>query len=73
MNTRIVPVIYGSVRTDRQGIKAAHFVVKELERPGYHAVLVDPLERRIPLLDRSISNLPRVRRPRFSGTWPRCS
>jgi len=52
MNARVIPVIYGSVRTERKGIKAARFVVKELKQRGYHAVLVDPLERMLPLLDR---------------------
>ncbi|HLX26645.1 MAG TPA: NAD(P)H-dependent oxidoreductase [Candidatus Cybelea sp.] len=48
----LVPVIYGSVRTERQGIKAARFVVRQLEERGYRPVLVDPMEKRLPLLDR---------------------
>jgi len=48
----VVPVIYGSVRSERQGIKAARFMVAELERRGCEAVLVDPLEYRLPLLDK---------------------
>jgi NAD(P)H-dependent FMN reductase len=48
----LVPVIYGSVRTERQGIRAARFIVTELERRGLRAVLVDPMEKRLPLLDR---------------------
>ncbi|MDP9024350.1 MAG: NAD(P)H-dependent oxidoreductase [Candidatus Eremiobacteraeota bacterium] len=47
----LVPVIYGSVRTERQGIKAARFVVRELASRGVDAVLIDPLEYRFPLLD----------------------
>jgi NAD(P)H-dependent FMN reductase len=48
----LVPVIYGSVRTQRQGIKAARFVVHELQQRDVEAVLVDPMEKKLPLLDR---------------------
>ncbi len=44
-------VIYGSVRGDRQGIKAARFVVAKLEKRGHAVTLVDPLEYPLPLLD----------------------
>ena len=44
-------VIYGSVRRDRQGIKAARFVVRKLEERGHVVTLVDPLEHQLPLLD----------------------
>lgn len=47
----VVPVIFGSVRTERKGIKAARYMVAELTRRGCEAVLVDPLEYRLPLLD----------------------
>jgi NAD(P)H-dependent FMN reductase len=47
-----VPVIYGSVRSVRQGIKAARYMVKELERRGCEAVLVDPAVEKLPLLDK---------------------
>ncbi|MDQ6929217.1 MAG: NAD(P)H-dependent oxidoreductase [Candidatus Eremiobacteraeota bacterium] len=48
----VVPVIYGSVRSERQGIKAARFVVAELARRGCDAVLIDPLQYTLPLLDK---------------------
>lgn len=44
-------VIYGSVRRDRQGIKAAQFLVRKLEERGHNVSLVDPLEYPHPLLD----------------------
>ena len=45
-------VIYGSVRAERrQGIKAARFVVSNLEERGHAVTLVDPLEYELPLLD----------------------
>lgn len=40
----LVPVLYGSVRSERQGIKAARFVVRELRERGCPPVLIDPLE-----------------------------
>jgi NAD(P)H-dependent FMN reductase len=45
-------VIYGSVRSDRQGIKAARFIVETCRRRGHQATLIDPAEDRLPLLDR---------------------
>jgi NAD(P)H-dependent FMN reductase len=54
----MVPVIYGSVRAARQGIRAARFVVAQLEKRNIRAVLVDPLERPLPLLDRMYKEFP---------------
>lgn len=48
----LVPVILGSVRTERQGIRAAHFIVRKLQERGHEPVLVDPMEKKLPLLDR---------------------
>jgi NAD(P)H-dependent FMN reductase len=45
-------VIYGSVRSQRQGIKAARFILAECLARGHRATLVDPLETQLPLLDR---------------------
>ena len=47
-----VPVILGSVRTHRRGIKAARFVVNELRNYGCEPTLIDPREYRLPLLDK---------------------
>jgi NAD(P)H-dependent FMN reductase len=44
-------VIYGSVRSTRQGIKAARFVTAKLAERGHDVFLVDPLEWPLPLLD----------------------
>jgi NAD(P)H-dependent FMN reductase len=60
----MVPVIYGSVRTTRQGIRAAHFVVAQLEKRGIKAVLVDPMERQLPLLDRMYKEFPKGQAPK---------
>lgn len=45
-------VIYGSVRRDRQGIKAARFLLETCRGRGHQATLVDPAEERLPLMDR---------------------
>ncbi|HEV7731520.1 MAG TPA: NADPH-dependent FMN reductase [Candidatus Binatia bacterium] len=45
-------VIYGSVRTTRQGIKAARFVVRALETRGHTVTLLDAQPLALPLLDR---------------------
>ncbi len=47
-----VAVIYGSVRGERrEGIKAARFIVNNLESRGHEVTLVDPLDYKLPLLD----------------------
>ncbi|MCY1076678.1 NADPH-dependent FMN reductase [Archangium lansingense] len=45
-------ILFGSVRSDRQGIKAARFVQRQLTERGHNVTLVDPLEYKLPLLDR---------------------
>jgi NAD(P)H-dependent FMN reductase len=47
-----VPVILGSVRADRIGIRAARFLIARIEARGHAAPLVDPAELKLPLLDR---------------------
>jgi NAD(P)H-dependent FMN reductase len=58
-----VPVLYGSVRVERQGIKAARFVQKELARLGCTATLIDPLEYKLPLLEKQYSDYERGTAP----------
>ena len=45
-------VIYGSVRPHRQGIKAAQFLVEACRGRGHQTTLIDPLEERLPLLEK---------------------
>jgi len=47
-----IAVIYGSVRTARQGIKAARFMVNKVEQRGHEATLIDALDYELPLLDK---------------------
>src|SRR6185437_16799317 len=42
----------GSVRSDRQGIKAARFIERGLVARGHQVTLVDPCVLKLPLLDR---------------------
>jgi NAD(P)H-dependent FMN reductase len=44
-------IIYGSVRRERQGIKAARFLVNKLAERDHDVTLVDPVEYELPLLD----------------------
>jgi NAD(P)H-dependent FMN reductase len=56
-------VIYGSVRRDRQGIKAARFILGECAARGHHATLVDPIVEGLPLLDRMYKEYPKGEAP----------
>lgn len=45
-------VVYGSARRARQGIKAARFIVRQLEKRGHDVTLIDTEACRLPMLDR---------------------
>ena len=45
-------VVYGSVRSARQGIRAARFIVGKLEARGHEVAFIDPKQMQLPLLDR---------------------
>jgi NAD(P)H-dependent FMN reductase len=70
-----VPVILGSVRTDRVGIRAARSLVARLEARGHTAPLVDPAELKLPLLDRMYKEYPAGTAPepleRLAGLYRR--
>ena len=57
MSLRLIAV-YGSVRSDRQGIRAARFIVNECRARGHEVTLIDPLEYRLPLLDKMYKEHP---------------
>jgi NAD(P)H-dependent FMN reductase len=44
-------VIYGSVRSQRRGIKAVRFICDKLAERNHRVSLIDPLEYKLPLLD----------------------
>lgn len=62
MPFRII-VVYGSVRSERQGIRAARFIVNECRARGHEVTLVDPLEYRLPLLDKMYKEYPKGQAP----------
>jgi NAD(P)H-dependent FMN reductase len=50
-----VPVLLGSMRPERHALRAGRMVVQALEAAGHEAIMVDPLELRLPLLERTYS------------------
>ncbi|GET24424.1 NADPH-dependent FMN reductase [Prolixibacter sp. NT017] len=47
-----ISIIYGSVRTDRQGIKAVKYLEQKLQERNIKVNFIDPLEYQLPLLDK---------------------
>lgn len=62
MDLRTV-ILLGSVRTERKGIRAARFVERQLASRGHRTTLVDPLETKLPLLDRMYKEYPKGEAP----------
>jgi NAD(P)H-dependent FMN reductase len=56
-------VLVGSVRSDRQGIKAARFVERSLAERGHDVSVVDPVALQLPLLDRMYKEYPKGQAP----------
>jgi NAD(P)H-dependent FMN reductase len=48
-----VPLLLGSVRPERQALRAGRMIAQALGAAGHEAVIVDPLELRLPLLERT--------------------
>ena len=48
----LISIIYGSVRTERRGIKVARFLEQKLMQRGIKVHFIDPLEYKLPLLDK---------------------
>ncbi len=68
-----IVIIYGSVRRDRQGIRAARFAEVSLKARGHAVSFVDALEVQLPLLDRMYKDTRGVRRRKCSRGWPPCT
>jgi NAD(P)H-dependent FMN reductase len=58
-----IPVILGSVRRDRVGIRAARLIVDSLAARGHRPELVDPVVEQLPLLDRMYKEYPKGQAP----------
>jgi len=59
----IMPVVLGSVRSDRKGLRAARFIARHIRERGHEAPLVDPLELKLPLLGRMYKEYPKGQAP----------
>ena len=53
-----IAILYGSVRSDRQGIKAAKFFLSKLKDRQIQSTLIDPLEMNLPFLDKMYKEYP---------------
>jgi len=58
-----VPVFYGSYRSDRMGIRLAHYLVAGLKGRGADAELIDAKAIGLPMLDRMYKEYPRGSAP----------
>jgi NAD(P)H-dependent FMN reductase len=58
-----IAVLVGTVRSDRQGIKAARFVERSLGARGHEVTLIDPVSLQLPLLDRMYKEYPKGEAP----------
>jgi NAD(P)H-dependent FMN reductase len=47
-----IPVIFGTVRTERLGPRVAKYMVRALEQRQHKPILIDPLEYPLPFLDK---------------------
>ena len=47
-----ISLIYGSLRTERQGIKAARYLEKKLRERNLNVHFIDPMEYNLPFLDK---------------------
>ena len=56
-------VLYGSYRSDRQGIRLAHYLVRALRERGAAAELIDAKAVGLPILDRMYKEYPRGEAP----------
>jgi NAD(P)H-dependent FMN reductase len=61
--THRILVFYGSYRSDRMGIRLAHFVVEGLRDRGDDVELIDALEVGLPMLDRMYKEYPKGQAP----------
>lgn len=53
-----ISILYGSVRGDRQGIKAARYLEKKLKERNVDVRFIDPREYQLPFLDKMYKEFP---------------
>lgn len=59
-----IAVLYGSTRSERQGIKAAKFMVNKLKERGHESYLVDAMEHKLPFLDKMYKEYEKGKAPK---------
>jgi len=59
-----IAIVYGSVREKRQGIKAAKFIVNKIKERKHEAKLIDPLEYKLPLLEKMYKSYDKGKAPK---------
>ncbi len=58
-----IAVVLGTVRTERVGPRVAKYLMRELEKRGHRPTLVDPVEYKLPLLDKMYKEYPKGTAP----------
>jgi len=58
MTSSSIAVLYGSVRSNRKGIRAARYIKELLEGRGHSVELIDPMMTPLPLLDKMYKEYP---------------
>jgi NAD(P)H-dependent FMN reductase len=53
-----ISVLYGSVRTNRQGIRAVTFISNQLKSKGFDVQVIDPMLLPLPFLDKMFKEYP---------------
>ncbi|MCA6074577.1 NADPH-dependent FMN reductase [Fulvivirga sedimenti] len=53
-----ISVLYGSVRTNRQGIRAVTFISNQLRSKGFDVQVIDPMLLPLPFLDKMFKEYP---------------
>ena len=56
--SHVIPILFGSLRRDRKGIRAARFLEAELRNRGHEPHIVDALALDLPMLDRMYKEHP---------------
>jgi NAD(P)H-dependent FMN reductase len=62
MSLRLV-LLFGSVRSDRRGIRAVRYLERAFGERGHEVTTIDPVEYALPLLDRMYKEYPRGSAP----------
>ena len=56
-------IIYGSTRRKRLGIRLVKYLHTQITKKGYNSYIIDPLENKLPLLDKRFDDFPKKNIP----------